>query len=283
MPEQVQEQQEQQDFEVNVDDLNTDGDPEVDFEDGLQEEESDEQDANEEDAEHEGEEESQDSDLLDQEKEEKTVPLKALEAERKKWQERLNDPELAKAKALVDLLKQTTGKDLDTIQRELEQAQVNRYIDSGVDPQMAQHLVIQQRQMSELNKMLAKQKRDIEIAELKNKPLFKDIELYREEVETYADRTGMSLKNAFLDLYGETLYQDMERQIEQRVLANIQKRQSKKVDTTQSSQTKAHPRVKLTADEEAIARAAGMTAVEYAAMKKISTPDQYQKFKAKKK
>jgi len=214
---------------------------------------------------------------------EKMVPLSALEAERKKWQQRLNSPEIAKAKAIADRLKATTGKDYDAIQADLDQLQVQNYVTNGVDPQMATFLVNQDRQMKELARGLNKQKRDIEVGELKANPLYKNLELYRDEVEAHADTTGLSMKAAYLDLYGDTLFTDMSREIEQRVLNSQAKKQAKRIDTSPSGEVKAQPKVNLSADEMAIAKIAGMTPQEYAALKKIQSPDQYRKITAKNK
>jgi len=203
----------------------------------------------------------------EEKEEEKMVPLRALEAERKKWKERLNDPEIQKAKAIADRLKQTTGKDYDAIQQELDQMQINQYTEHGMDPVMAQQLVQQQRQMAEIQKRLNKQQRDAEIAALKQEPFFSDIEYYRDEVEDLADRTGLSVKQAYLALRGDVRQVEYQREIEQRVLNNRSKKQKAKIDTTPSGETKVKTSVKLTDVEKEIADAAGISYAEYARLK----------------
>lgn len=263
--------------------INLENEEEFDDLPGSDEEDSG-QDAGEEGEQKPGRQEGHDDELgTKPTQEEKMVPLSALEAERKKWQQRLNSPEIAKAKAIADRLKATTGKDYDAIQAELDQLQVQNYVTNGVDPQMATYLVSQERQMKELTRGLNKQKRDIEVGELKSNPLYKNLEIYRDEVEAHADTTGLSMKAAYLDLYGDTLFTDMSREIEQRVLNSQAKKQAKRVDTSPSGEVKAQPKVNLSADELAIAKAAGMTPQEYAALKKIQSPDQYRKITAKNK
>lgn len=216
-----------------------------------------------------------------QEQKERMVPLSALEAERNKWKQRLNDPSIAQARAIADRLKQTTGKDYTAIQEELDRVQMNNYVDSGVDENMAKYIVDQQREMESFKKTLNKQKRDAEISELKQSNLYRNIEMHRDEVEEHADRTGLPLKGAYLDLFGESIFADKEREIEQRVLNGFAKKQSKKVDSSESGAPRVKSKVDLSNDELAVAKAAGLTPTEYFNLKNISSPDQYRKLKKK--
>lgn len=209
----------------------------------------------------------------------KMVPLKALKAEREKWKQRLEDPKIQKALKLAEQLEKTTGKDYDSILKELEQIEIQNHIQKGVDPQHAQWLVQQQREIQEVKRALNKQKRDTEIAQLKQDPFFSDIDNYRDEIEVYADKTGLTLEQAYMAVRGKQRMVEYQRELEQRILNNIHKKQSKKIDTTSNGEVEVQSKVKLTAEEREFAKMAGMTEQEYYALKYMSNPDEYKKYK----
>jgi hypothetical protein len=74
---------------------------------------------------------------------------------------------------------------------------------------------------------------------------------------------------------------NMESAIEQRILNNLAKKQGKKLDTTSNGAAKVQSNVKLSADQRAIAKMAGMTDQEYYNMLHTSNVEQYQKLKKK--
>lgn len=225
-----------------------------------------------------------------EEHKEKMVPLKALEAERKKWKERLEKQQKTMSKQKVT---SESSFDADKFMKD----QTKKYINIGYDEDtariMAEEKLEDKLEMYELKQALksngnsaSKLKRDLEYESLVSDPFYEDLREVREEVEELADRSGLSLKQAYNALYGETKYTksrtDIERQLEQKLLANKQKKQSAFVDTSNTGSLQANTKIKLSADEIAIARSAGMTPKEYYAMKVFSSPEQYKKFKTKK-
>lgn len=143
------------------------------------------------------------------------------------------------------------------------------------------------RTLNDTGKSATKIKREIELENLANDPHYSDIHDVREDVERLADKAGLTLKQAYNALYGENKYStskaDMKRQIEQEVLENLRKKNSAYVDTGANGEVESKPKVKLTPDELAVAKAAKMSPQEYYAMKQMQNVDHYKKFKSKKK
>lgn len=265
---------EDDEFELDTDDSDDDdSDSDDDSDDTDSDNDNDDSDDNDNDS---------DSDDDDQDdKNEKTVPLKAIEAERKKWQSRLNDPVLKKKLALADRLAAMSGTSLDALYDQMEQMEVQRHIDQGVNPQMAEAFVRGQKEISDAKKLLNKQTMDLEIKNLKSDPFFSDVDDYREELEEYADRTGLTIEQTYMAIRGKERVKEMQTEIEQRTLNNINKKQSKKLDTTTNGEGKTKTKVKLSKEQLDMAKAAKMTPQEYYAMTKIENADQYKKMKNK--
>ncbi|MFT9498253.1 hypothetical protein [Anaerosolibacter sp.] len=208
-------------------------------------------------------EETQEEEVVEDDDSKKTVPLSELMKERNKWKERLNDPKLQKALALAEKLAKATGKDISDIEKELDGIEVQKHVNAGVDPQYAQFLVQQQKQMEEFQRTLNKQKYDNEFIQIKSDPFFFDAEDYRDEIETYSTRTGLSIEQAYMALRGKQRMTEFQRELEQKFLNNQSKKQSKRLDTTTGGKPQTTSTFKLSAEEKAIAKAAGMTEKEY--------------------
>lgn len=260
-----QETQEEVEFEIETDEVDN----------NENEKSEDEQDAGEKDeTEVETEvEPSKENEVL----EEKQVPLKALQAERQKWKDRVKQME-SKA-SIADKLAKMSGVDVDALQTQIDQFEQQNYIKQGVDPQMAQALVQQQKQMAEFQQSLNKQKMDMEFNSIKSEPYYADAENYREELEELAGRTGLTVKQAYDVLRGDERRKEYEREMEQRILNNLQKKQKTKIDTSASGNQQPKPKVNLTAEQLEFAKFAGMTPQEYFNMLNTKNLDQYQKRK----
>ena len=208
---------------------------------------------------------------------EKTVPLKALEAERKKWQQRLKDQE--KFVKAAQKLTSATGKDIDSLLSEMDQIETQKHIESGMNESQAKAYVAMQRQIEDMKLQQNKQKYDAEFSELKTNSFYSDAESYRDDLENFANRTGLNIKQAYNALYGDLKIADMERSIEQRILNNLQKKQNKAIDTTPTANVTAKPKINLTSDQIELAKMAGMTPQEYYNMLHTKSLDKYQKLK----
>src|SRR3989337_2762206 len=172
---------------------------------------------------------------------EKQVPLKALQAERQKWKDRVKQYE-SKA-GIADKLAKMSGVDVEALQAQIEQMEQQNYINQGVDPQMAKVLVEQQKQMQEVQQTLNKQKTDMEFTSIKADPFYADADNYRDELEELAGRTGLTIKQAYDVLRGDERRKDYEREVEQRILNNLSKKQKSKIDTSTNGDNKPKPKV----------------------------------------
>ncbi|HYD91737.1 MAG TPA: hypothetical protein VEA37_09660 [Flavobacterium sp.] len=196
-----------------------------------------------------------------QEEVEKQVPLKALQAERRKWQEKMR--QIEQKAQLADRFASLTGVDAENMNQYLDHLEVNNQVENGVPEHVAQALVQQQRQIQTMWTQLNQQNRDNEVNTLKADPFYADIEDFREEIENYANHTGISMKQAYMAVRGEQRVAEYAREVEQRTLLNKAKKQAQKVDTSISGDNTPAPKVKLTTDQMAIAKMAGMTPQEY--------------------
>jgi len=202
----------------------------------------------------------------------------AVIAERRKWQARM-DAEKAKS-AIADRLMSATGQTPEQIMAAMDLAEVENHVNSGMDEQTARVLVAQQRQNQLILQELSKQKFDLEAAKLKTNAFFADIDDVRDELEPYAIRTGSTLEQAYMAIRGNERMVDYEREIEQRVLNNLKKK-PKKVDTGSSGDNRPKVKTNITADQEAFARAAGMTPQEFAAYGKGMDIDKARKVRSR--
>ena len=199
--------------------------------------------------------------------------LKSERAERKKLQDKVKEME-----RLLEESKQPPKDEFEDV--------FNDYVNKGYDEELAKQLTDIKRGQDETRKLLYKQQRDLEIKELKLDPFYSDVDEKRNEVESLANNAGISVKQAYNALFGESKYTsnkaDLRIQIEQEILNNLQKKQGLKVDMTSNGEVKQQIRTKLSSDELEIAKLAGMTPQEYEAMKKIKTTEGFKKFNAKK-
>jgi len=268
------------DDEIEVEDIEIETD-EVEIDEVEEDtEESNETQEESEDTQEETQDESEEKqvDEVKDEHQHKTVPLSELMKERNKYKDRIKELE-SRANIAEKLAKMGGLQDVNQLQAEVEKYERENYIKKGVDPQMAQYLVSQQKEMQEVKQALTKQKRDLEFDSLKKSAFYSDAENYREELEELADKTGLSIQQAYNALRGEERAKEVEREAEQRVLNNLQKKQKTKVDTSSSGTQKPKSTVKLSQAELEMAKFAGMTPTEFYNMKNAKSLDQYQKLK----
>lgn len=263
-------------FEGEVYELDTEESEETEVEDDVQEgieievdDETESSESNESDSE-ENDDEEVEEEVTDKEPEsepEKTVPLKALQAEREKFKKRLEEAERL-ASATKKLMQQSGVDNIDDFNRQLDALEAKKLEQQGIDPQQAQYFVQQQREMNEMKRQLQKQKLDIEAGSMKQNDFYADIDDYRDELEEYAVRNNMSLEQSYMALRGAQRMKEFQAQLEQKMLNDQAKKQKKRVDTSPSGKQKQKTKLNLTPDELAIAKMAKMTPEEYYKYKK---------------
>lgn len=181
---------------------------------------------------------------------------KAVIAERRRHQAQI--AALKKEADLSKKLMKLAGiDDLEVLQQRLEAAEAQRIAQAtGVTPEQAQAQLKQQRELDAQRSEIRKLKYGQEVATLKADPFFGDIEDYREEYEEIAERTGQTLEEVYMAKRGRVRMKEYEREVEQRTIANRQKKQKTKVDTTPSGEPVKKENHNLTPDQLAVAKAA---------------------------
>lgn len=179
----------------------------------------------------------------------------AVIAERKKWQEKLRAAE-AQAALAQKIMKQAGVSDAAELDRRLDALEAQKLKQQGVPDEVAAALVLQQRQLADMQTSLRKQKYDGEAERLKQDAFFADIDDHRDELEQIAEKTGLSLEQAYRAIHGARRMTEREAEIEARVKANRGKRTDKAVNTTQSgtSKQKSSKSLGLTPDQMAAAK-----------------------------
>jgi len=258
------------DEEIEIDDVMDDGSIEVDLDEFVE----DEPDEPEEEAKPEDKPKDKPNDKKEEIPED-VVPKKALLAERKKYQRKLQ--------ALKEQLQQKPSED-DT-KKSLDELG----LDENIANTLASLISKSKSKAENVEALVNKKFRDLEFENLKNDSFYSDAEDFREELEEMADKTGMTVKQCYNAMFGESKYKLSETalrsKIEQEVLANVKKRQEYgSIDTTENGETEVKSnKIKLTKDEMDIAKAAGMTAAEYAAMKNAKDISHMERLYKKKK
>lgn len=193
----------------------------------------------------------------------KNSTANAVISERRKWQERVKQLE-REAELAKKIMKASGVSDVESLERQLDALTTQRYVDQGYDEHTAQMLVQQQRKIETMERDLRRQKFDVEVEALRKDPFYADIEDWREELEPIAERTGQSLKDAYMMIRGRDRMKEYEREVEQRLIANRTKKSKAKVDTSSGGGAmKKSTGPKLTPEQMQMAKMAGMTPEEY--------------------
>lgn len=197
----------------------------------------------------------------------KNETASAVIAERKKWQAKLKQME-QEAEVSRRLMQQMGIKDISELNRQMDLLESQRLQQNGVPAEMADRIARTERELKEQQREIRAQKYSLEAERLRSDPFYADLDDHLDELMNMADRNGISLKSAYLAEHGERRMKERESEIEAKVKANKQKRAAKKVDTSPTGSGKTTQRINLTADEKAVAKAAGLTFEEYAKYKK---------------
>lgn len=135
----------------------------------------------------------------------------------------------------------------------------------GVSPEIVKQIEESQRAVEEARRTTLNMKYEMEEAQLKSNPLYEDYDSVKDQVREVAERTGMSLEQAYWATYGPQLLQKQTKMTEQRVNHNQRykyKRDSVEIDG--GSKMDKNPAAKLSESEIRMASKLGMSPDEYA-------------------
>lgn len=184
----------------------------------------------------------------------------------------------------VEKICDITGLDFDTLVDRLE---------SMTDDQQAKVLglpVSQIRQARETRRNLSREKnekRDLQlklgIIELRQDKRYRDIDLYVDEIKDILDdNPNLTVKQAYLLAKGDNVIEAATRDAEQRQVAKRVNAQTKKI-VKSSAGPGGVTTPKISREDKAAAKLAGMDPVEYIQFKNIRNLDQYNEYRKQKK
>lgn len=211
--------------------------------------------------------------------------IKARIAEAKKSTEtQYGDYE--KNKAILNRIAQMSGITTEALEQQLEVIEAEAVAkQTGISPQVYQAVKAQQSQIDKLNQDATNYKLDAQEATLKANPLYKDAfsdEDTRGEIRSFAIKTGVTLEQAFWATQGSKGTEQMERDIEQRILTNIQNKMGKGNILSDGGGAVVDKNFGLSPEEVAFYTAQGEDLEDMAALKNMNNIDQFREHKAKK-
>lgn len=201
--------------------------------------------------------------------EEKKVPLAALQESRAKL--KAEREKTRETDEVMERLYKSTGT---TNPRELMAAmdsfELSQYMNAhGVDEETAKKIIAIQKENSALKMQGSRNSFDKEAAELSGNPLYDDIEEVYDEVAEYADKKGLTLKEAYNVLFGEARAEKIRKAAEEEALSKSRVRDSKKIKglSQRGNASAEEENFDLSVTEREVASRAGMTPKEYAKYK----------------
>jgi hypothetical protein len=175
---------------------------------------------------------------------------------------------------VVQKLAQKTGMDV---------SQIEQYIDgygAGGGATQPDPVVLQAQQTAlTAGRVALETRRMLEEQALKTDPTYADFDQVKDQVREFADRTGMTLSEAYWAVNGANRAKAIQQEAEQRALANIQKRQGLGAEGDGGADLKS---LGLSAEQVQFAKMAGMDPKHFAEMKQVRGLDEYRALKAKK-
>ncbi len=201
--------------------------------------------------------------------EEKKVPLAALQEARAKLKaEREKNRELEGA--IGRLYQRTGATNPGELMGLMDSFDLAQYMNEhGVDEETAKKFIAIQKENSALKMQGSRNNFDKEAAELSGNPLYDDIEEVYDEVAEYADKKGLTLKEAYNVLFGEARAEKIRKAAEEEALNKSRVRDSKKIKglSQRGNASAEEEDFGLSADEIKTAKRAGMPLKEYAKYK----------------
>lgn len=193
--------------------------------------------------------------------------------------------EMGKYKGLAEKIAAMTGNTLDSIEEQLAQIEAEAVSkQTGIPAPVYQEMVKTQDRMTKLEKENLEARLDLEETKLMTNPTYSSLKNddVRKEVRDLATKSGLTVEQAFWASQGSKGTAQMERDIEQRVLASIQNKAGKGNILSDGGGSPADPTYGLSADEIAFYESQGDNLEEMAALKAGNSIDQYRKFKKSK-
>ena len=194
------------------------------------------------------------------------VPLKALEAERRKYKDKLDDPELKATRALADKLKSTFGRDISELMSALDGKNDTLAEELGLSPKAVEYLAAGHKELAQVKAQLKKQARFGELYDMSHSDFYADAPSKRAELEQYADEHNCDMKAAYNALFVEKRYRELLSATHEDILRGIEKKREHRIDAVYGGDGNGGvmQSMRLSPEQLEIAKAYGMSAEEYA-------------------
>ena len=180
---------------------------------------------------------------------------------------------------------------LEKASKEPEKSTLDTLIESGVDENIAKSIAkaidSKQTNTSSLEKELADLKFDNSLKDLSKQEGYEDIEDYADEIKDLVDK-GLTIEQSYHAVaydkpHTQNTKSEIQRKLEVKMQNNNARREILQNANNNSGAMQNSKKINISAEEKAIAAAAGMTAEEYTTMRDIDNVKQYEDYKSRKK
>lgn len=178
-------------------------------------------------------------------------------------------------------------KALEELNKAPEKTTLEELIESGIDESIAKSIAsaIDKKQAGtkQTEKELADLKFQLSLSETSKKPGFEDIIDYTDEIKTLVDK-GLTIEQSYYALTGGSKTANSNSEIERKLEAKLENKQARKEILGNINQkvgaavVQNKSKVQASAEEVAIAKAAGMSIEDYLAVKGIDNVKEYAEY-----
>lgn len=164
---------------------------------------------------------------------------------------------------LKRLMDDMGAESLSALSRMIDAAERQKLVRTyGFDEQSAEMFLVQQEKVRALREAEAKAAREAIYAEMKNSPMYDDVDGHKEAIEAFIFRTGVTPKEAYNALFGEARFGRLQKDMESEKAAAEKKARHIPALAGGDAQDK-QGHIKLSEAERWAAKRAGMTPEEY--------------------
>lgn len=210
---------------------------------------------------------------------------RAIQAEKAKLKQKY-EGQINQYRSVVDRLTKVTGLTPEQLAQRLDaftqQQQAQQAQQSGLDPQVYQHLNGMANVLQATRAETLKLQRELEKSKLMANPTYADFADVEEDVTEYADRFGVSLEQAYWAVNGSKRAEQIAREAEQRAIAN--RENTRDFSVVSGDRSTGSDSAKFESEEEMLAASIfGLSAEDYKALEKADNIDKWNKYLEKKK
>lgn len=178
-------------------------------------------------------------------------------------------------------------KELEEANKTPEKTTLEELVESGIDEEIAKSIAsaIDKKQAGtkQTEKELANLKFQLSLSETSKKPGFEDIADYTDEIKSLVDK-GLTIEQSYYALTGGSKTANSNSEIERKLEAKLENKQARKEILGNINKNVGAPivqnksKIQASAEEVAIAKAAGMSIEDYLAVKGMDNVKEYAEY-----